>query len=101
MLNDHCPRIHAQHQQALVNADMEQLSTSAQPLFYMVYIIALALLINMAHAYIVHYNALVTVNDAMANCMNGHVISLGDGELKCDVREYKQLVSGLAAGGQL
>lgn len=101
MLNDHCPRIHALHQQALVNADMEKLQTSAEPLFYMVYIVALALLINMVGEYVMHYNALVTVNDEMVNCMNGHVISLGDGELKCEVREYKKLVSGLAAGGQL
>lgn len=101
MLNDHYPRIHAQHMQALVNADMEKLETSAQPLFYMLYIAALALLVNMAVAHVMHHQSLATTNEAMAKCLNGATISLGDGELKCEVREYKQLVSGLAQEDQL
>lgn len=104
MLNDHCPRIHALHQQALENASMEELEKSAAPLLWMVLIVVLALTIstlaNSINEVINHYQSLVAVNEATAQCMNGHAINLGDAQLSCEVREYKKLVSGLAQGDQ-
>lgn len=101
MLGDHSPRIHAQHQQALENAVMEDLEKRVAPLLMAVLLVVLAITISALADSVTHYIELDEVNDAMAACINGHAISLGDAELKCSVREYKKLVSGLAQGEQL
>ena len=106
MLNDHSPRLRAQQQQALENAAMDEMEKRAAPLLMAVLIVVLAVtvsaLANSVGTAVRHYSELVAVNEAMVTCMNGVTISLGDGELMCEVRQYKKLVSGLAAaGGQL
>lgn len=104
MLGDHYPRIYAQHQQAIENAAMEGLERRAAPLFWSVIAAIVALMVveivNDTSAYIDHHSELVVINDALVKCINGQVISLGDATLKCEVREYKPLVAGLAAGSQ-
>ena len=99
---DHAQRILAQQQQAVENAVMEELETCSAPLCWAIGLAVAAVivvaLVNSASAFVRHYTGLAEVNDAMAQCMNGHAISLGDAAvLSCKVREYK-LVNSLAQG---
>jgi hypothetical protein len=97
---DHALRIRALHQQALENAEMEKLEKQAAPLLIAVCLVVLAIIGSAVADKVVAYYDLVEVNKAVVACMNGRTISLGDAELKCDVREYKALVAGLATGSQ-
>lgn len=104
MLGDHSPRIYAQQQQAVENSAMEALEQRAAPLLWAIIaaivVCLVAEMVNDTTAFVRHHSELVQVNHALAACMNGHAISLGDAELKCQVREYKKFVSGVAAQGE-
>lgn len=97
---DHAQRIRAQHLQALINVDMQELENHAAPLFFMVFVLLAALVLSALATSISNYRNLVAVNDAMAACLSGHTIGMGDADVKCKVNEYKPLVAGLATGSQ-
>lgn len=96
---DHVSRIRAQHQQTLENAEMERLEKHAAPLLLAFLLIVasatIASITDRIGVFINHYNGIAATNNMLAQCMNGHLISMGDSVLKCDVREYK-LVAGIA-----
>lgn len=100
MLDDHYQRICTQQQQDAENAAMEEMGKYAAPLLWVILVCVLAVLASNVATFVSHYHGLVAVNKAMAQCINGRSISLGDAVLDCKVQEYR-LVSGLAQRGQL
>ena len=63
MLGDHSPRIHAQQQQAIENAVMEDMEKRAAPLLMAVMLVVLAVTASTLANSALHYLELVQVND--------------------------------------
>jgi hypothetical protein len=96
---DHAPRIRAQQQAELENAEMAELEKRAAPMQWTLIIIVVALalggIIDQAKLFIRHYNALTAENEAMVQCLNGHLISIDNVLVSC-----KTHASTLVAGVQ-
>lgn len=93
-MKDHAPRIRAQQQQEVENAESQALASRAAVLFWAIYV-ALALLIAGWIVDAWHSRCeQVSQNEALAQCLNGRAIAIGDAVLRCKVSNHR-LVAGV------
>lgn len=105
-MNDHAPRLMAQQQRAAELAAMQELSERAVPLFWPLFMMAVAVAFGVVESAFgggIIYYADIAVravdmaaqNEALIQCMNGQAFSLGDeGVLRCQIIKY-DLVPGV------
>lgn len=95
-MNDHAPRLRAQQQKELENAEMAELERRSAPLMWATCATILIMAFcAMADGVIEHFNEyaeLAAQQEAMIQCINGKAIGLDDAMLRCEVRKY-QLIS--------
>lgn len=106
MTTDHAPRIRAQQQQAVEIEAIRTLSEHAAPLLWPVLCLAIAAVFCFAESafggdilyyadHIEIYLDMAAQHEALVQCMNGQVFSLGDeGLLRCQIIKY-DLVQGV------
>ncbi len=84
---DHAPRIRALQQAERENAEMAELEKLSAPLHYALLLAVLALalagIIDQSRGFIQHYAELAAENEAMVQCLNGHLINIDSVLVSC------------------
>lgn len=105
-MTDHAPRLMAQQRRAAELAAMQELSERAAPLFWPVFLLAIAVafgVVKSAFGSDILYYAdiaaravdMAAQNETLVQLMNGQAFSLGDdGVLRCQIIKY-DLVPGV------
>ena len=93
---DHAPRIRAQQQAEKENAEMAELEKRSAPLHYALLVAVIAFsglaLIDQTCAFFQHYNDLASINEAMVQCLNGHVFNVDGVLVTCNTHQ-RELVA--------
>lgn len=88
---DHAPHIRAQQQAQQENTVMAELEQRSAPLLYAIIaaiiILSLSALIEQADTFLDHYIDLAAENEAMVQCLNGRLISIGNTLVGCQMHQ--------------
>lgn len=95
---DHAPRIRAQQQAEIENAEMELLEQRSAPLLWAVFMAVMVLSLGQAvhgvHDHLQRDAEEARNSKALVQCLNGKPLRLGSALVRCEVREFK-LVTAL------
>ena len=84
---DHAPRIRAQQKAQQENAAMAELEQRSAPLLWAVYVCVVALVLSFLagqlRGHFERYADLAAENEAMVQCLNGHLINVDSVLVSC------------------
>jgi hypothetical protein len=84
---DHAPSIRAQQQAAKENAEMANMEKRSAPLLWAVYVcvvvLSLSFTAGLLRGHFERYTELAANNEALVQCLNGHLISIDSILVSC------------------
>lgn len=90
---DHAPYIRAQLQAERENAEIANLEKLSAPLHWAlmlaVFALCIAGIVDQAGDYLQRYADMAAANEAMVQCLNGHLIHVDGAIVGCNVHEIK------------
>lgn len=94
---DHAPRIRAQQKAAKENAAMAELERRSAPLLWAVYgciaALALSFASGLLRGHFERYTELAATNEAMVQCLNGHLINVDSVLVSCSQHNSELVAS--------
>jgi hypothetical protein len=88
---DHAPYFNALKRAERENAEMAELEQRAAPLHWAlmlaVFALCLAGIVDQSRDAIQRYADLAAANEAMVQCLNGHILNIGGALVSCQVHE--------------
>jgi len=91
MLNDHVPEILNKQRIEQENAAMEEMEKQGAPLMWAMCMATALVITSSLWTVGQQYNEMAAQNEAMAQCLKGKPVALGDALWRCEVIEHKMI----------